>query len=171
MIWWPWHMCLCMDVGVGFFCRPLHPQLHTASPHERGWAGGWQDGMSVKAWEKEERREREEEASWARSHRPGNNDPPTGTPAPQWVDHTHAQTLTTTCKHVHKHRQNKMGRSCSKEKKVKMFFVFENHLTQIRIILKIFILSCSLECQSTDETALSCKCANKRCNLFIYLFI
>lgn len=53
--------------------------------------------MSVKAWEKEERREREEEASWARSHRPGNKDPPTGTPAPQWVDHTHAQTLTTTC--------------------------------------------------------------------------
>lgn len=56
--------------------------------------------MSVKAWEKEERREREEEASWARSHRPGNKDPPPhhrDPSPPVGGSHTHAQTLTTTC--------------------------------------------------------------------------
>lgn len=48
------HVCVSFSTAVFHYTPP---------PHHQGWSGGTQDGMSVKAWEREGR-------SWACSHRP-----------------------------------------------------------------------------------------------------
>lgn len=83
-------------------CEFFHGSVHyTPPPHQQGWSRGTQDGMSVKAWEREER-------SWACSHRPDswlhthNKDPCTGAWHPggrsrHTHKHTHTNTYSNTC--------------------------------------------------------------------------
>lgn len=89
-------------------CEFFHGGVHyTPPPHQQGWSKGTQDGMSVKAWEREEK-------SWACSHRPDswlcahNKDPCTGAWHPSgWSRQMHKQTRiqihTTTHVHPHTH--------------------------------------------------------------------
>lgn len=152
------------------FSATLYP-THTPSPHRQGRVDGAQDGMSVKAWEREER-------SRARSHRPDsrlgahNKDPCTGPRHPSgWIRHMHKhrwrQTHRTTRMHTNTGRTQYIYDAdcrsvCLKAERGELFFFpltlgWYEKLKRKSTLDFVFILILLLKVHTTDDISLYCK--------------
>lgn len=81
-VWWPLNMCV--------WVFPWRCSLHTTSP-STGWSRGTQDGMSVKAWEREGEKLGLFPQAWVMAPCSQQRALHRGM-APRWVEQTHAQT-------------------------------------------------------------------------------